>query len=101
MGSEEITEINQLKQAKVDEFIDEIETMVQQIRILEQEKDESIYAFELKMFNRCWSMVKEVIQLHYPDRGSSLKRASFKEPEKRLRRTFSKMLGFSIESRDL
>lgn len=51
----------------VDEIDDKICEMCQEVRILEQQREDTLQELNNAMFDRCYKMIKSVLQLHYPD----------------------------------
>ena len=90
-----IKDLEEDREIKIDDLDDEITGMLRKIRVLEQDRDDTWYDFELKMFRRCWTMVKEVVRYHYPDRKL------YNKSEEKLQKIFARMVGFSILKKDI
>jgi len=70
---------------------DEICELLQNIRILEQKRDDTRKDLDTAMFNRCYTMVIKVLDLHYPNVSLDMKQ------EKNFKKILSKMCRVKID----
>lgn len=90
-----IDELAKVRESTIDDLDDEIASELKRLRVLEQQKDDAWYDFELKMYNRCWDMVHAVIDLHFPDIEIKYK------DKRKVRKLFSNAVGIKLRRKDL
>jgi hypothetical protein len=64
---EKIKDIQEHFDHIVDDIDDKICEACQEVRILEQQREDTLQEFHDAMFERCYKMIKAVLNLHYPD----------------------------------
>lgn len=92
-----IEDLEKARDVSIDDIDDELNEVMRSLRMLEQKREDATYDFKLSMFNRCWDMVIDVMQFHFPDVKIRLNPGDHQKLRKRL----AKGVGVQIRKKDL